>query len=118
MRKTEETDKFEKKEDRRKSPVMKPRTFDGSTPVASFLQQFRACDHYYKLTEEESGVQLKCTLSKDTATLVWLQTNLEQITVEQLQDCCARETVRLSRKRNSKLNDVHVGGRQMKSCQL
>ena len=49
IRKTEETDK-----DRRKSPAVKPRTFDGGTPMEAFLQQFRACAQYYKWAEEET----------------------------------------------------------------
>ena len=70
VRKTEETDKLERKEDRRKSPVVKPRIFDDSTPVEAFVQQFKACAQYYKWTEEESSVQMKCILSGDAATLV------------------------------------------------
>ena len=80
QRKTGETDK-----DRRKSAAVKPRTCDGSAPVEAFLQQFWACAQYYKRTEEESSVQIKCALSGDAATLVWSQTNPEQLTVEQLQ---------------------------------
>ena len=53
-RTTEETDK-----DRRKSPAVNPRTFNGSKPVGSLLQKFRACAQYYKWTEEESSVQMK-----------------------------------------------------------
>ena len=64
-RKTGETDK-----DRRKRPAVKPRTFNGSTPVEAFLQQFRACAQYYKWTEEKSSAQMKCALSGDAATLV------------------------------------------------
>ena len=63
-RKTEETDK-----DRRKSPAVNPRTFDGSTPVGAFLQKFRGCAQYYKGTEEESRVQMKCAISGYAATL-------------------------------------------------
>ena len=81
----EETDKLEKKKNKRKSTAVKPRTFDGSTPVDTFLQQFRACAQYYKWLEEESSVQMKCALSGDAATLVWSQTNPEQLTVEHLQ---------------------------------
>ena len=77
---------LEKKEDRRKSPAVKPRTFDGSAPVEAFLQQFRACAQYYKWMEDESSVQMKCALSGDAATSVWSETNPEQLTVEQLQE--------------------------------
>ena len=80
-RKTEETDK-----DRRKSPAVNPRTFDGGKPVESFLQKFRSCAQYYKWTEEESSVQMKCAISGVAATLVWSQTNPEQLTVEKLQE--------------------------------
>ena len=51
VRKTEETDKLERKEDRRKSLAVKPRIFDGSTPVEAFLRKFRTCAQYYKWTE-------------------------------------------------------------------
>ena len=53
VRTTEERDKLERKEDRRKSPAVKPRIFDGSKPVEAFLQQFRACAQCYKWTKEE-----------------------------------------------------------------
>ena len=46
VQKKEETNKLEKKEDRQKRPAVKPRPFDGSTPVKAFLQQFRACTQY------------------------------------------------------------------------
>ena len=71
VRKTEKTDKLERKEDRRKSPAVRPRIFDGSTPVEAFLQQFRTCAQYYKWTEEESSVKMKFALSGDAAILVW-----------------------------------------------
>ena len=50
------------------------------------MQQCSACAQYYKSTEEERSVQMKCALSDDAATLVWSQTNPEQLTVEQLQE--------------------------------
>ena len=62
VRNTKETDK-----DRRKSPALKPSSFDGSTPVEAFLQQVRACAQYYKWTDE-SSVQMKCALSGDVVT--------------------------------------------------
>ena len=83
---TEETDKLERKEDRRKSPTMKPSIFDGSTLVEAFVQQFKACAQYYKWTEKESSVRMKYALSGDAASLVWSQTKPEQHTVEQLQE--------------------------------
>ena len=56
MQETEDGEKSEKKDDKRKSPAVKPRNFDGSTPVEAFLWQFRACAQYYEWAEEESGV--------------------------------------------------------------
>ena len=47
MQKKADTDKSEKKDDKRKSPAVEPRNFDGTTPVEAFLQQFRVCAHYY-----------------------------------------------------------------------
>ena len=118
VRKMHKSDKLERKEDRRKSQAAKPRIFDGSTPVEAFLQQFWACAQYYKWTEEKSSAQMKCVLSGDGATLVWSQTKPELLTVEQLQELHENDTPQLSRKKNSKLNCVHVGGRQMTICQL
>ena len=81
-----ETKQEETDQTMRKSSAVKPRTFDCSTAVEAFLQQFKACAQYYKWTEEESSVQMRCALSGDAATLVWSHTNPEQLTVEQLQE--------------------------------
>ena len=86
MRKKADTDNSEKKEDKRKSPAVKSRNFDGTTPVEAFLQQFRVYAHYYNWIKDESSVQIKCVLSGDAATLVWSQINTEQLTVAQLQE--------------------------------
>ena len=80
MQKKVDTVKFEKKEEKRKSPALKSKNFDSSTPVEALLQQFRACAHYYKWTEEENSVQVKCALSGDA--LPWsghrsIQNNLQ-----------------------------------------
>ena len=69
-----------------KSSAVKSRNFDGSTRVEAYMQQFRACAQYYKWTEEESSVEMKCALSSEAFTLVWSQTNLEQLAVAQLQE--------------------------------
>ena len=118
VRKTEETDKLERKEDRRKSPAVKPRIFDGSTSVEAFLQQFSTCAQYYNWKEEESSVQMKCALSGDAATLVWSQTNPEQLTVEKLQELL-RERYG-SAKQEEKFQAELCACRQkaMKNCQL
>ena len=43
LQKKADKDKSEKKEDKRKNPAVKPRNFDGTTPVKAFLKQFRTC---------------------------------------------------------------------------
>ena len=118
VRNMQKIDMLERKEDRRKSQAAKPRIFDGSTPVEAFLQQFWACAQYYKWMEEESSAQMKPILSGDAATLVWSQTNPELLTVEICKNCCENGAAQLRRKKNFKLNCVHVGGRQMAICQL
>ena len=51
---------------------------EGSTVEVKRAQQL--------MSEEESSVQMKFVLCGDTATLVWSQTNPEQLTVAQLQE--------------------------------
>ena len=95
-RKTEEADK-----DRRKSSAVNPRTFDGSKPVESFLQIFRACAQYYKWTEEENSVQMKCAISGDAATLSGRRPILNSSPKKSCKNFCERDTAQLSRDRKS-----------------
>ena len=56
MQKKVDTDKFEKKEDKRKSPAVKPKNFDGSTPAEAFFSNSE-CAHI--ITNEQKRKQ--CT---------------------------------------------------------
>ena len=57
----------------RKGPLVKPRDFDGTTPVEAFLQQIKTCAKYNCLSDEECSIHFRCALNGDAATLVWSQ---------------------------------------------
>ena len=54
----------------RKGPLVKPKDFDGTTPVEDFLQQIKTCAKYYCWSDEECSIHLRCALIGDAATLV------------------------------------------------
>ena len=54
----------------RKGPLVKPKDFDGTTPVEDFLQQIKACSKYYCWSDEECSIHLRCALIGDAVTLV------------------------------------------------
>ena len=56
-----------------KGPLVKPKDFDGATPVEAFSQQIKICAKYYYWANEECSIQLRCALIGDATSLVWLQ---------------------------------------------
>ena len=68
----------------RKSPTLKLKEFDGSTPVKVFLQQFKACSQYYEWDDEECCLQLWGELSGDAAILIWSQSEPDKLNFNQL----------------------------------
>ena len=70
-----------------KGPLVKPKDFDGTTPVDSFLQQIKTCAKYYCRSDEECIIHLRCALIGDAATCVcvWSQLDPDGLSYQQLQ---------------------------------
>ena len=71
--------------DARKGPLVKPKDFDGTTPVEAFLQQINTCAKYYCWSEEECSIHLCCATIGDAAALVWSQLDPDGLSYQQLQ---------------------------------
>ena len=69
----------------RKGPLIKPKDFDGTTPVEAFLQQIKTCAKYYCWSNEECSIHLRCALIGDATTLVWSQLDPDGLSYQQLQ---------------------------------
>ena len=69
----------------RKDPLVKPKDFDGTSPVEAFLQQIKTCAKYYCWSDEECSIHLRCALIGDVATLVWSQLDPGGFSYQQLQ---------------------------------
>ena len=57
-------------EEKRRSPPIKLKEYSGSTSIETFFQQFRTCASYYRCTDEDKGVYLRCQLIGDAANLL------------------------------------------------
>ena len=68
----------------RKGPLVKPKDFDGTTPVEALIQQIKTCAKYYCWSDEECSIDLRCALIGDAATLVWSQLNPDGLSYQQL----------------------------------
>ena len=64
----------------RKGPLVKPKYFDGRTPVKAFLQQIKTYAKYYCWSDEECSIHLYCA-----ATLVWSHLDPDGPSYKQLQ---------------------------------
>ena len=69
----------------REGSLVKPKDFDGTTPVEAFLQQIKTCAKYYCWSYEECSIHLRCALTGDAATLVWSQLDPDGLSYQQLQ---------------------------------
>ena len=71
----------------RKGPLVKPQNLDGTTPVEAFLQQIKTCAKYYRWSDEECSIHLRCALIGDAATCVcvWSQFDPDGLSYQKLQ---------------------------------
>ena len=70
---------------KRHSPPIKLKEYNGTTFIETFFQQFRTCVAYYHLTEEDKDVYLRCQLTGDAANLLWAQPDADEIQFDELE---------------------------------
>ena len=68
----------------KRSPQIKLNVFNGTTSIETF-QHYRTCAAYYKWTDEDKGVYLRCKLTGDAVNLLWAQPNADDVTYEELE---------------------------------
>ena len=66
-------------DEKRRNPPLKLKEYSGSTSIETFFQQFRTCAAYYRWTDEDKGVYLRCQLTGDAANLLWAQPDADEI---------------------------------------
>ena len=69
----------------KRSPPIKLKENSGTTSVETFFEQFRTSAEFYKWTDEDKGVWLRCQLTGDAANLLWTQPNANDVTYEELE---------------------------------
>ena len=56
---------------KRTLPTLKLGTYDGTTPIETFLAKFENCSDYYEWSERERLHHLKASLEKDAGQVLW-----------------------------------------------
>ena len=69
----------------RKGSLVKPKDFDGTTPVEAFPQQIMTYAKYYCCSDKQCRIHLRCVLIGDAAMLVWSQLDPDDLSYQQLQ---------------------------------